>query len=236
MDDGSRNVEQSLRMLRLSAAQGVDSIVATPHFSIRKENIQDFVDRRRKAYELIETACIHGYEGPKIYLGAEAAYFPGMSWYKNVSDLCIDGTSYMLLELPFEPWSKHMINEVCCLRASRGITPIIAHIERYAKYISSKENVSQLLDAGALMQMNTSFLVSPLTRMKSLKYLKTEKVHLLGSDCHNLTDRKSDFDAAIKIIRHRLGEAKINEIDVLGRTVLIPTQAVEQASKPGGRR
>ena len=46
IDDGSRSLETSLEMLRLSRKQGVDYIVATPHFYAMKDRTQEFFERR----------------------------------------------------------------------------------------------------------------------------------------------------------------------------------------------
>jgi protein-tyrosine phosphatase len=138
--------------------------------------------------------------------------------------LCILGTKYLLLEMPFEPWSKRTMNEVSGLITGYEIIPIIAHIERYANFHNSKEKISELLEMGALIQMNAEFLLSRLTRKAALKFLAMEQVHLLGSDRHSSKDHRADLRAAAKIIRRRLGEARMNTMDAFGREVLSTAQ------------
>ena len=56
IDDGSRNVEMSLRMLAAQREQQVDEIVATPHFYAQKDSVEEFLLRRQRSYEKLKTA------------------------------------------------------------------------------------------------------------------------------------------------------------------------------------
>ena len=55
IDDGSRNVEMSLRMLAAQREQQVDEIVATPHFYAQKDSVEEFLLRRQCSYEKLKT-------------------------------------------------------------------------------------------------------------------------------------------------------------------------------------
>lgn len=54
IDDGSRNVEMSLRMLAAQREQQVDEIVATPHFYAQKDSVEEFLLRRQRSYEKLK--------------------------------------------------------------------------------------------------------------------------------------------------------------------------------------
>lgn len=220
MDDGSRSIQESIQMLRISADMGVDTIVATPHFYIEQMNIADFLYRRKCAYEDLVKAGVMEVGMPDTVLGAEVHFFPGMGSESGIVSLCITGTSCMLLEMPFEPWTKRTLNEVRNLSAGCGITPIIAHIERYFA-IQTKYNIGALLDMEVLVQINGSFLIDTLTQRKALKLLKQNCVHLLGSDCHDITRRKPNLEKAFAVIYHSLGKGKLDQIEALGRFILM---------------
>lgn len=219
MDDGSRNTDESLEMLRLSALQGVDTIIATPHFCMHVESIPSFLLRRRDAHELLEIAC-HSESGlPRIILGAEVAYFTGISNNEDIAHLCITGTAHLLLEMPFEKWSERMLMEVCNLAVKRGITPVIAHIEQYM----TTENIKalpKLLRNGVITQISAESLISRRTRQIVLRHLAQNHVHLLGSDSHNMTTYKTNINEGYKIICETLGKYKLDEIEALGRAIL----------------
>ncbi len=70
IDDGSRNVEMSLRMLAAQREQQVDEIVATPHFYAQKDSVEEFLLRRQCSYEKIENENGRDKSGSKLHLAA----------------------------------------------------------------------------------------------------------------------------------------------------------------------
>jgi protein-tyrosine phosphatase len=78
-DDGSRSVNESLKMLSLDADQGIRRVIATPHFYANHDTPERFLKRREAAWSHLREA-VEGFSGlPEIVLGAEVYYFPGMS-------------------------------------------------------------------------------------------------------------------------------------------------------------
>ena len=57
MDDGSRNVTESIALLNMQTSQGIRTVIATPHFYANDESVETFLERRRNAYEALHTAC-----------------------------------------------------------------------------------------------------------------------------------------------------------------------------------
>ena len=51
IDDGSKSTDMSLDMLKESYRQGVSTLVATPHFYIKNDNIESFIEKRDNAYK-----------------------------------------------------------------------------------------------------------------------------------------------------------------------------------------
>ena len=77
IDDGSKNVQMSLEMLKRASEQGVDVMLATSHFYASRHRIEDFLEKRQRAYERLAEA--KNDFGPAIRLGAEVAFFSGIS-------------------------------------------------------------------------------------------------------------------------------------------------------------
>ncbi len=206
MDDGSSSVEESVAMLKLLHAQGVDLVVATPHFYPDVEDPESFFKRRERSVQTLSAAiCSPEFDAdniPKICIGAEVAYFSGMSLYKKIKDLCIKGTNVMLLEMPFYEWSDMVVNEVCKMQDELGIVVVLAHIDRYYRFFDNAK-LLKLRSHGVLMQINADSFLSFMSLKKAIKLLHSNHIGALGSDCHNMTIRPSKMDKAMEIMRSK---------------------------------
>ena len=201
VDDGSQSVEMSRAMLELLVRQGVTAVAATPHFYPTRSSPADFLQRRQAALAVLGETPI------PVIPGAEVAYFDGLSRCDALEDLQLQDTDLLLVEMPFSPWSSRAVEELCVLSIQTGLTPVLAHVDRYPDQM--KKYGSRLLDFGVLFQCNASAFLSPRTKGWALKMLKKGQLHFLGSDCHNLTTRPPRMDEAAAVIRKKLGEHPI---------------------------
>lgn len=206
IDDGSKNPEMTRAMLDEMAAQGVGQLVATPHFYPARDGIDCFLARRQQAIDALRTVY-DGSRHPAICAGAEVAYYHGISRSDRLGELTIGGSRYLLLEMPFSRWSKEVIEELLTIREELDLQPILAHIERYAAY-QKHSTLPYLIENGMLIQSNAEHFLDPKTAKKAMKMLEKGQIHFLGSDCHNLTDRRPNLGEAIKAIeKHGLTQA-----------------------------
>lgn len=204
MDDGSTSVEMSLTMLAQSKNQGVDTIIATPHFYGDRETPGDFLARREQTFTLLQQSLVDS-NLPQIRLGAEVAYYPGLSHSDFLDDLCIQGTRLLLVELPFAPCTDRCYREISAL-SSQGYRPIIAHVERYLGLQPQRSFLDRLQQTGALIQCNASFFLQGWRSRKAFALLREGTVDVLGSDCHNLTTRAPSLGLAIQRLQEKLGQ------------------------------
>ena len=217
IDDGSQSVEESLEMLRALKAQGVDTVIATSHFYATHRSPESYLQRRNAAFETLKQVLTD--DCPRIILGAEVLYFPGISRISSLESLCTEGTNLLLLEMPFTSWSESMIAEVNEMARSHRVQLIMAHIERY--YFKQKVSVwDEFLSRGILMQSNADFFLPFWEGRKALKLLREGRIHLLGTDCHNMTDRRPRMDEAVRRIQRTVGSETLEEIDQLGHRLL----------------
>ena len=131
VDDGSHSVEESLAMLRMEAEQGVRHVVATPHFYASHDTPERFLKRRSEAWARLQASLVDEPDLPEITLGAEVYYFPGISNSGALSQLTIGQKPFIMIEMPMAPWTQSMYQELAGIYEKTGITPIIAHIDRY---------------------------------------------------------------------------------------------------------
>ena len=201
MDDGAANLAESLELLRLEREQGVDTVVLTPHFYRGRESAERFLARRQAA---LESLCRAGPTAEVTLLaGAEVAWFPSLASEDRLEELCLAGTRQLLLELPFEPWSPRLLDQVYNFAAATGLTPIFAHVERYLP-LAGKERLEDLAGMGCPMQMNAASLLGLWGGGKCLSLLRRGRWYV-ASDCHNTKTRPPTLDRAARVLAKKLG-------------------------------
>lgn len=217
MDDGSQSVEETLELLSMLLEQGVNTVVATPHFYADDESLERFLERRRESYEKLCAALPS--DAPRVLLGAEVSYYSGVSRLEGLTKLCIEGTNLLLLEMPFEKWTEGMIREIRELAVQGNVTVILAHIERYIDMQSSKV-FDDLRQYGVIMQVNSSFFNRRNTKRKALKLLAGGGIQLIGSDTHNRELRPPTLDTAYSLIEKKFGKDFVYEMNGYGHFLL----------------
>lgn len=211
MDDGCRTAEESVQLLRASYEQGVRKMCATPHY-YPVESVSDFLARRDAAAQELHKALEKvTLPVPKICLGAEVAYRPGICYQEDLDKLCIGNSQYLLLEMPFHQWGEEVIRTVRGISNVRGVTPILAHIERYLP-MQDKAVLDRLLDQEILVQMNAARLLHFSSRGQARRLLKNGTVQLLSSDCHNNTSRPQNLAQAVEYLEKKGMDDVLEEI------------------------
>lgn len=198
MDDGSKSIPQSVSMLRELSRQGVDTVVLSSHFYAQDGSPAQFLERRKRAYQQLRPYLWP--ELPDLCLGAEVQYFDGISAVEEVRNLRVEGTTYLLLEMPFHHWSRRVMEEVLELSQWPETQLVLAHFERYLEY-APKQIWQTFLDSGIQIQSNVSYFENWKTSRKAISLLETGKIHFLGSDCHNMTTRRPNWDGLPKKAR-----------------------------------
>ena len=220
IDDGSRNTEESIALLKMEKEQGIKTVIATPHFYPHEDTPQRFLSRRQKAYEKLMEAISEEDGLPQIIMGAEVYYFKGISEWSDLKDLAIQGTDYLLLEMPLGKWSDSMFEDIEGIYTKQGLVPIIAHLDRYIDFFNTNKIIKRLENMPVIVQANGNFFVNKKTRAKALKLLKKSGINIIGSDCHNITVRKPNLGLVAEIIKDQLGEEYINRINLTEKEIL----------------
>ena len=209
IDDGSGSTEESIAMLKELQKQGVTDIALTPHFYADRSSPDDFFRRRQSSWERIIPHLPSDF--PKLRLGAEIRYFDGINRYEKLDRFCLEGTSLLLLEMPCGTWTGRMIATLAELNESKGVSVLLAHIERYWKY-QPKDVRRYLMESGIKMQMSAEYVIDRRTRRSALKMLCSGAAHVLGSDCHDIRSRRPNMDAAVDIIGRKLGNDFLHKL------------------------
>lgn len=217
MDDGPSGVEQALSMARVARADGIVSLVATPHvikgtYDNDRETILRAVDDlngelHRQGIEL------------KVHPGAEYMLNPDLpQWLSEGRALTInDGGKYLLVEFPpsgIPPYSQRTLYEI----ALQGVIPVIAHPERNADFVSRPDLLAPFLERGAICQVTAGSLTGFFGRQSrrvGWYFLKRGMCHLIGSDAHSEAHRAPLLSGAARAAAKALG-SHFSELQTCG--------------------
>lgn len=189
MDDGAETSEISKKMLDMMKMQGVGRVILTPHFYPHRESsVAKFLEKRADAFEQISNTA-----GFEFHLGAEIAVERGFSEISGIEKLAIKGTNLILLELPFSGYGRWVLDEIHDLVCDTKLIPVFAHIHRYIG-IYSRDELDEVLNTNAVFQVNAEAFANFRERRFAKKLIRSGAKVVFGSDAHNLTDRKPNFD------------------------------------------
>jgi len=191
IDDGAPDVETSIRMLRQSKENGVETVIATSHCYIKHEDdIKIFLKKREESYKALVNAmekCDE--ELPDVKLGCEVNLSRDISKFDLLEKLCVEGTDYILIEMPYNYWDEVLFDAIYYITL-RKMKPVMAHIERFFRHSNKFES---LLDLDIFYQINADSVLEPkMNRFMSASF-KNEIVKFIGSDMHNTEARPTQI-------------------------------------------
>lgn len=209
MDDGPLTLETSLAMARISAADGISTIIATPHtdgINVNRDSVIKAVSALNRELQInnIQLTVLPGYEIP----------------YELISDLAathtLAGSEYVLLEFPHDYIPQGAANTIYNLIAS-GLKPIIAHPERNSDVLAQPSVVSDLAETGAFVQLTASSItgeLGPDIQQCAFYLLKSGIVDFIATDSHSPAFRTPVLKKAHRKIKKLLGR---QQADLLTR-------------------
>ena len=224
IDDGSSSLSMSKEILEETRRQKVKKMVASPHFYPDRMALDVFLSKREKAAK--ELLSIFDEEScPFVFLGAEVAYYDGIGDSPLLDHLTIVGTNTVMVEMPFHKWSGKDVSEIVNISLGGRFNVLLAHIERYPALMDDPYKLEDYINMGCLTQVNISSFVDShrSVKKKLIKLLNTGHIHLIGSDCHNLSSRAPEYESGIKEIIKKSGQ---EAVDVLIKNANILTSGI----------
>lgn len=222
LDDGARDLAEALAMARLAVADGIRTLVATPHLFW-----QDSHSARKINEKAIVLEQLHIFRDQLAAADIPLEILPGCDFPLHQEALRLleedraltinDGRRYLLLELsnfaipPF-------LAEICFRLQGQGITPIITHPERNPLIQEKPERLVQLLDLGCLAQLTASSLTGGFGRRVARfarELVRRGYVQVVASDAHGVRHRPPLLQPAVAELRALVGTAKAEQM-VLG--------------------
>jgi len=222
VDDGSASEKESFMMLQMAEADGIHSIVATPHIFSKLNTEKDMESLFKASEEFLEKVKLFDFH-IKVFPGAEVFFTTNLrTYFKEYQKLLtLNGSSYFILEFPFDfifPGVKEFIYDI----QMDGWIPIIAHPERNQVIQRNPRILFEMVQQGALCQVNTGSLLGHFggaTRTTAFLLIQYNLVHVIASDAHSIKHRPPQLSSAYKLLKE-------NNADIADMLLIKIPQAV----------
>ena len=214
-DDGAGDMEEARELIRQEYEQGVRTIVITTH--LREQMFSTPVSRIQKHYHALlqwvrqaedlkelriyqsrEYYCderfhalLSGYAaGQKEIAYDDMIYFPGEEILPFGSKKCI------LMEFSTRRNQEEEIQKYTKEALAAGLTPVLAHAERYPAVQTNPDILQQLKKMGVIIQINAEAVLGnegKLQKELTHRLIETNIADMIASDAHNLQGRRPDL-------------------------------------------
>ncbi|PFG15103.1 tyrosine-protein phosphatase [Bacillus sp. es.036] len=206
IDDGAKDLNDSLEMARQAQSQGITRIVASPHHKNGSfdNNFQDILTEVNRLNKELTREGID----IEILPGQEVRIYGEMEEDLDVDLLTVNNSGiYMLIEFPSSHLPRYA-NKLLFDLQLKGIVPIIVHPERNREIMEDPSKLYRLIKEGSLSQVTASSVTGRMgkkIKKFSLDLLSHNLAHFIASDSHNTTTRPFDLREAYETVEKELG-------------------------------
>ena len=186
VDDGSKDMLDSIQMLQRLSELGFKKVITTPHVmnDYYRNTPEILVNGKEDVLKEIENNGI----GLKFDVSAEYYLDDDFERKINEGEILPIHKKYILFELPFVSEPIYL-DQVIFTIQTNGYIPILAHPERYVYWSSEYDKYDKLKDKGVLFQLNINSLsgyYSPECRKIAEWLIDKDMIDMVGSDCHRM--------------------------------------------------
>ena len=194
LDDGAEDSDVMKRMLERYELEGVERILATPHYiSGRYENRYEDIVRAISAY---------GLEG-RVFPGQEVSLDYGtLSLVREGAVRGLAGGRMLLLELSFVGFDEDWLSYIFELQ-QEGYGVILAHPERYGCFLEDPSRLNDFIREGVFFQVNGASLeglLGPEVQRLARSMAEHGIVDFVASDAHNAGRRPPRLKGAVEVL------------------------------------
>jgi protein-tyrosine phosphatase len=230
LDDGARECDDSVAMLRIAAEFGTTDIVATPHFDLRYAFQPELMNDRIAQL----TGASSGV--PRIHRGCDFHLS-----YDNIQDALafptkytINGLGYLLVELA-EAFVPRSLDEILRQFVLRGIVPVITHPERNPLLRRDLPRLEKWVNFGCAVQITAQSLgdrFGKQARRSAWTMLKKGLVHVVASDAHDVKHRPPRLDIARSVLMKEMGASAATLLLVQNPAAILTGEPIRPIGTP----
>jgi len=202
IDDGSKDIESSIKALRQMSDGGIKAVICTSHYM---RGLYQFTkDEYNAKFRELEAEVKHQSIPITLYPGAEVFLTYNIAEDIKINNLTLANSNYVLIETELNGFPPDMQKNIYDL-LRKGYKPILAHAERYVSIMMKSHEAKELINRSVYIQINAASLVGGYgekVKQTAWKMLNKGWVHLMGSDHHLRSDYDAFFKAKQKIVEH----------------------------------
>ena len=232
VDDGPKTIEDSRALLEESYRQGVRTIISTSHrrkgmFETPEAKIEEnFKQVQELAKEIADDLTV--LYGAEIYYKSDILDKLEQGKIPRLAD-----SQYALIEFSMiTPYKE--IHTALSNVLRLGVTPVVAHIERYHCLENDEKKVRDLINMGCYTQINSSSVLKPklfgdtykFMKKRAQFFLEKDLVHFVASDMHNLDPRPPYMQEAYQIISKKYGESHAEQLFRKNQELLLRSEYI----------
>lgn len=228
IDDGSRNIEETLNLIKEAKQVGFEGISLTSHY------IEDYYETDVPEREVWIQAIKDNLKNKGIqidlYLANEIYITDNIiELLKQGKASTINNTCYVLFEMPLNSEPLNLYDVIYSLQENKLI-PVLAHPERYSFIQKEPELAYDLIQKGVLMQANYGSILGQYgekAQMIVRKFFENDMIHFLGSDVHRQKTIYKKIPQALEAIADIIGEDKLEKLTTINPRLALNNKKIE---------
>lgn len=211
VDDGARNIREAEAMLKMQYKDGVRRIVATPHYRVGM--FEPDMNTVYHQYTVLQKMAAD--MGIELILGCE--FHSNLDMVETLQQgrrPTMGGSPFVLVEFSGRDTYDKIRRQIREL-VNHGYEPIIAHVERYGYLIKDFENIEDLIELGAYLQVNASSVLGEYgwtTKRFCRKLMKEDCLHFVATDAHRKRERRPNLGECADYIEKKMGRDYMKRI------------------------
>ena len=213
IDDGSKTMEESIKMAKIASEEGIKKIISTSHFHPESKFIMG--KELENKIENLNYILKENKIDVEVYIGNEIYYTQDLlSKLDELGFYTLNNSRYVLIEFSPIKFPENLADIVYEFKL-KGYIPVLAHIERYSDIVKSPNLVYDYINEGALIQVNASSIVGK--NGKEVKklcdiLLDCDMIHFVGTDAHGSDKRRPLIKDAYYYTEEKIGVRKAKKI------------------------